>query len=80
MELGPDQEDMRQVKVPNRMLTWTKKGVEYEADPRHAEIVIESLGLTDAKPLKLPGIKDATRRNISVEEQEAERRKWPNNF
>ena len=31
------------VRVLNRILTWTKAGVRYEADPRHAEIVIKDL-------------------------------------
>ena len=43
------------------------------ARPRHAEIIIDQLGLTDAKPLKLPGVKDQTRRDKqSTAEMEAE--------
>ena len=44
----PDKEDLQQVRVLNTTLTWTKNGTNYEADPRHAEIVIEELGLKDA--------------------------------
>ena len=47
--LGPGPEDLQQVRVLNRVLTWTKEGIHYEADPRHAEIVAEQLGLRDAK-------------------------------
>ena len=43
--LGPEKEDQQQVKVLNQIPTWTESGVEYEADPRHAEIVIEKPGL-----------------------------------
>jgi len=56
--LGPEKEDSQQVKILNRILTLTNKGVEYEADPRHAEIVIKELGLTDAKGVVTPGTKD----------------------
>ena len=37
------------------ILTWTKDGISYEADPRHAEIVIDELGLKDAKGVVTPG-------------------------
>ena len=29
----------------NRELRWTKEGITWEADPRHAEIIVEQLGL-----------------------------------
>ena len=33
-------------------------GIEVEADPRHAEIVIRDLGLMESKPSKVPGAKE----------------------
>ena len=39
--LGPGKEDEKQVKVLNRIVTWTDEGVQYEADPRHAEAMIK---------------------------------------
>ena len=56
--LGPDKGDSQQIRILNRILTWTEKGIEYEADPRHAEIVIKELGLEDAKSVVTPGTKD----------------------
>ena len=39
--------------------------VTYEADPRHAEIIISELGLNDAKPLATPNYQGRTRlRNV----------------
>ena len=38
------------------MLTWEEHGVRYEADPRHAELVVKALGLADAKPAVTPGV------------------------
>ena len=39
--LGPSPNDKQQVKVLNLIITWTPHGIEYEADPRHVELVIE---------------------------------------
>ena len=41
--LGPGPDHLRELKVLNRILIWNgSKGVIYEADPRHAEIVSNS--------------------------------------
>ena len=53
--LGPDNEDSQHVRVLNRLLTWTKDGTRYEADTRHAEIVINEDGLEDATGAIAPG-------------------------
>ena len=48
--LGPDDEHMEEIKIFNRIVTWNgAKGLTYEADPRHVEIVVEQLGLGDSK-------------------------------
>ena len=56
--LGPDEGDLKQVRVLNRVLTWSDEGIAYEADPRHAEIVIAELGLKEAKGVVAPGTKE----------------------
>ena len=56
--LGPEKEDLQQVRVLNRILTWKSDGISYEADPRHAEIVVKELGLTEAKGVVTPGTKE----------------------
>ena len=40
----------QQVRILNRLLTWTINGIEYEADQCHADIIIKQLGLTASKP------------------------------
>ena len=55
--LSGDAGDVQEVKILNKIVRWTDTGVEFEADPRHAEIVIKELGLTDAAPSKVPGVK-----------------------
>ena len=65
--LGPraDLGDIQEVRVLNRLLRYTvKEGVntvEWEPDPRHAELILRGLGLDDkkAKSLSSPGDKKA---------------------
>ena len=46
--------------ILNRIITWENGfGIKYEADQRHGEILVESMGLQDAKPVSTPGIKES---------------------
>ena len=38
-------------RVLTRIVRWTHDGYELESDPRHAELVVEQLGLVDSAPL-----------------------------
>ena len=49
-------EDQKQMKFLNRVITWEKGGIRYEADPRHAEIVVKALGLENGKAVVTPGV------------------------
>ena len=55
--LSGEKDDVREVKILNKIIRWTDSGVELEADPRHAEIVIRELGLSGAAASKVPGVK-----------------------
>ena len=46
------------MRVLDGVLTWTKDGINYEADPRHAEIAIDELRSNDAKGVVPPRAKD----------------------
>ena len=48
----------QQVRILNRFLTWTKNGIEHEADQRHVDIIIKQLGLTASKPVGTPAVND----------------------
>ena len=39
----------------NRVVRWTDKGWELEADLRHAELIVEQLGLSTANSVSKPG-------------------------
>ena len=43
----------------NRLLRWGEKGVEYEPDQRHADLVIEQADVTNCKPVATPCCTDA---------------------
>ena len=55
----------------NKIVRMTSEGVELEADPRHAELVVKELGLEGAKASLLPGSRDEVKkgdkdRNVEV--------------
>ena len=56
--LGGNPQHEKSIRVLNRVLSWTPEGIQYEADQRHADIVVEQLGLGNAKGVSTPGSKD----------------------
>ena len=55
-EIGPEVGKPSETRILNRIIRWTDSGIEYEADQRHAEAVIDSMGVKDSKSLCTPGI------------------------
>ena len=55
--LGPDRHDEKKMTILNRCIEGKKNEIWYEADPRHAEIIIRELGLKDKRSVVTPGIK-----------------------
>ena len=47
--LGPDKKDEQKMDILNRCIEWKKDEIWYEANPRHAEIMIRELELQDKK-------------------------------
>ena len=43
--LGPPhvEDTVQEMTVLNRLLTWSEKGIDYEADPRHAQRIFSDL-------------------------------------
>ena len=58
--------------VLNRVVRLTDKGFELEADLRHAELIVEQLGLQDAKPVSTPGVAPASNAGGEEEEEQEE--------
>ena len=55
--LGPGEKDDHEGLVLNRVVRWTSTGLEYEADPRQAERLIDDLELDGANGVTTPGVK-----------------------
>ena len=48
------------VRILNRIVTVTKDGLEYEADQRHAEILMRDMGVDeDCKGVVTPGVSES---------------------
>jgi hypothetical protein len=43
--MGDDESDTKEIVILNRIVKWTKLGIEYEADPKHRRIILEYFGL-----------------------------------
>ena len=61
--IGPDAHDDKEIIILNRILRWSADGLELEADPRHAEIIIQELSLHNCKAMSTPGVKGANADN-----------------
>ncbi len=57
--LGPAESDDKEARILNRLVRWTKSGIEYEADPRQAERLVRDLGLEGCKTVGVPGVKSS---------------------
>lgn len=60
--------DVQDRRVLNRVIRRTPEGFEMEADQRHAELMIESLGLSSAKGATTPGSPQAGAMTLEEEE------------
>ena len=56
--LGPGPNHKKEVRILNRVISWREEGILYEADPRHAELIIGELELQTAKPVATPGTRE----------------------
>ena len=54
--VGLEQGDQQEAKILNRVIRVTQEGWELEADPRHAELLVEQMGLEMGKAIATPGV------------------------
>ena len=48
------------IKALNRRLHWRKRGIVYQHDPRHADVLVKDLGLEHGNSVQTPATPDAT--------------------
>ena len=53
-KVGRYEDCAKEARVLNRVIRWTDAGWEYEPHQRHAELVVEELGLSEAKSVSTP--------------------------
>ncbi len=68
-KLGGGKEDKKEVRVLNKVIRYTDGGLELEADPRHAELVVRDLELEGTKVSKTPGVKPEARKVVKKDEE-----------
>ena len=70
--LGPDEDDMKQITILNRIVTWGAHSLTFEADTRHGEIVVNALLEANCNSVVTPGTKDsASEENMYLAKQSA---------
>jgi hypothetical protein len=57
--LGPEDKDDKAIRILNRVVSWDSEGIKYEPDQRHAEVIIEQLGVKAKQGIATPGVKPA---------------------
>ena len=55
--LGPGPKDEKEISMFHRIVLWTPRGIEYEADPRQVEKVLREIELEGANGAVTPGVK-----------------------
>ena len=55
--MGGDPKDVEQARILNRISTSAEWGIQYEADPRHAEVLIRELEVGNKEVVVTPGVK-----------------------
>ena len=69
--LGPEENDDKSVRVLNRVVEWNERGISYEPDQRHAEIIVRELtDINGMQRLSTPGRR--TKREELREDDEEE--------
>jgi hypothetical protein len=71
--LGPEARHSQQIRVLNRIISWTAEGIVYEPDPRHAERVMAELGLEAARAVTSPGCREDIVKMVKEQENSRKR-------
>ena len=69
--MGPGPKDDKSIRILNRIITWDEEGIKYEADQRHAEIIVRELEMKeDSKTAITPGVKPSEANPEPADEHE----------
>ena len=76
-KLGCGAERVQELWILNKVVRATKRLIELEADPRHAELVVKELGLETAKISVVLGFKEEAKRSSGPPSSSAWRLRRP---
>ena len=72
--IGPGQKDGKSIRLLNRVFEWTREGITCEADQRHAELLVQDLGLKKgSKGVVTPGTKSTEFNDEPLNQEDATR-------
>ena len=66
--LWPDKGQQREVQVLNGAIRWRQGCIEYEADPRHAQLALQQFNINDCNAVATPGTREEGRAKNGDEE------------
>ena len=58
--LGPEAHMSQTVRILNRILGWSPEGITYQPDGKHAEMIIQELGLSEGNAVSTPALADSS--------------------
>eukprot|EP00971_Amphidinium_carterae_P057384 1134660-Amphidinium_carterae.1 len=67
-KIGPDENDDKNMVLLNRVLEWTDRGVYWESDPRHTELLLAEVGMLNCKGLATPAVKHSLQEHENAQE------------
>lgn len=56
--IGEGLDGPNEIRILNRCLRFIPNGLDYEADPRHADLLLDAFGLIDSTGIVMPGINE----------------------
>ena len=61
---------LKEAKLLNRAITWSKEGICWEPDLRHVELTLRDMGLDDEKAgmVVTPGVKPTVDRKVKAQD------------
>ena len=68
--LGLGCDGPQEIKILNRIVSVDESGLRYEADPRHTDLLMASLNLSEANAAVTPGVKPSDRDEFAVKADE----------
>ena len=66
----------KEIRILNRIVRISKQGLQYEADPRHSELITESLGLKGSTPPRSLQVSSPAAETISMRRLKVNKTMW----